>query len=98
MSWNRAPLHHPAPTLAEDGDPVVLAPTDAGWEYCGLRIVRLAPGRSRTFATRSAEHLVLPLSGGVSVEVDRTFAGAEGGGRVELDLAVGVGHVEVRRG
>jgi phage shock protein PspC (stress-responsive transcriptional regulator) len=34
---------------------------------------------------------------GVSAELDRTFEGS-GGGRIELDLAVGVGHVEVRRG
>jgi phage shock protein PspC (stress-responsive transcriptional regulator) len=33
---------------------------------------------------------------GVSVEVDRTIEGTAG--RIELDLAVGVGHVEVRRG
>jgi phage shock protein PspC (stress-responsive transcriptional regulator) len=35
---------------------------------------------------------------GVGAELDRVFRGTEGAGRIELDLAVGVGHLEVRRG
>lgn len=63
-------LHRPAPSLAAEGDPVVLTPEDADWVYCGLRVVRLAPGGRRRLRTAGAEHAVLPLSGGVVVEVD----------------------------
>lgn len=65
-------LHHPA-AVGPDAEPgariVDLTPQDAGWEYCGLRVVGLAPGESRTLGTDDAETFVLPLSGGVKVTV-----------------------------
>lgn len=71
-----AELHLPAGTMGDGGDSVVITPESAGWELCGLRVVRLEPGASRTIATGPDELAVLPLSGGRStVEVDgRSFA------------------------
>ena len=62
-------LHWRAGTLA-DGDPIVLTPEQAGWSYCGLRVVRLDAAETRAIATGSDEMAVLPLSGSVVVEVD----------------------------
>jgi 5-deoxy-glucuronate isomerase len=62
-------LHWRAGTLA-DGDPVVLTPEQAGWSYCGLRVVRLEPTATRAIATGPDEMAVLPLSGSLVVEVD----------------------------
>ena len=66
-------LHHPAGSLGEDGDHIVLTPEIAGWQHCGLRVCRLAPGESQSFDTENAEVVVLPLSGGGgSVEAEGT--------------------------
>jgi 5-deoxy-glucuronate isomerase len=54
--------HHPDGTLTTDGDPVRLTTDDAGWAYCGLHVMSLAPGESRRFPTSDAEIFVLPLS------------------------------------
>ena len=51
-----------ADTLAHGADPVVLTPEDAGWTYCGLQVIALAPGESREFTTADSELFVLPLS------------------------------------
>jgi 5-deoxy-glucuronate isomerase len=73
-----ADLHLPRGTVAAEGDAVVVTPETAGWELCGLRVVRLAAGESRTLATGPNEVAVLPLSGGgATVEVD--------GSRIELE-------------
>ena len=73
-----ADLHLPRGTVAAEGDAVVVTPETAGWELCGLRVVRLAAGESRTLATGPNEVAVLPLSGGgATVEVDH-FAGQTG--------------------
>ncbi len=66
-----AELHLPAGTAGADGDSVVVTPEAAGWELCGLRVVRIGPGEARTLATGPDEMAVLPLSGGgCTVEVD----------------------------
>jgi 5-deoxy-glucuronate isomerase len=62
-------LHWRAGTLA-DGDPVVLTPEQAGWAYCGLRVVSLEPAATHAFNTGPDEMAVLPLSGSLVVEVD----------------------------
>lgn len=71
-----AELHLPAGTTGSDGALVVVTPESAGWELCGLRVVRLAPAERRTLTTGPDELAVLPLSGGgATVEVDgRSFA------------------------
>lgn len=53
-------------------DPVHLSPEEAGWEYCGLSVIALAPGENRTVLLAGEEAAVVPLSG--SVRVDSTSA------------------------
>jgi 5-deoxy-glucuronate isomerase len=71
-----AELHLAGGTAGDGVDDVVVTPERAGWAHCGLRVVRLAPGETRTLETGDDEIAVLPLSGGgVRVEVDgRRFA------------------------
>ncbi len=67
--------HRPAGSAGRECDPVVITPEDAGWAYCGLRVVELAPGQVREIATGPDEMAVLPLAGGgLRVEVEgRSF-------------------------
>ena len=67
--------HRPAGSAGRERDPVVITPEDAGWAYCGLRVVELAPGQAREIATGPDEMAVLPLAGGgLRVEVEgRSF-------------------------
>jgi 5-deoxy-glucuronate isomerase len=52
-------------------DTTALTPDDAGWTYCGLRVMAIAPGGAYELATGGDEMAVLPLSGGpVTVEVE----------------------------
>jgi 5-deoxy-glucuronate isomerase len=63
-------LHLPAGVAAAEGDAVVVTPESAGWTYCGLRVLDLAPGSARTFETGNEEFAVLPLAGSAAVEVE----------------------------
>ncbi len=56
-------------TGPDAGDLVVITPKDAGWGYSGLHVMRLEPGKVRTVRTGSSEVFVLPLSGGLTIEV-----------------------------
>jgi 5-deoxy-glucuronate isomerase len=47
-----------------------IAPEQAGWTYCGLRIVRLDPGGRRELDTGGEELAILPLAGSARVEID----------------------------
>ena len=47
-----------------------LTPEQAGWAYCGLRVLELPPGASSSFASGGEELLVLPLEGGCVVECE----------------------------
>lgn len=69
----------PGARPAADGDLVTVTPESAGWNWSGLRVLRLPPGGTRLVATGPAEVFVLPLSGAVSVQV----AAAGDPGRVE---------------
>jgi 5-deoxy-glucuronate isomerase len=74
VAWHPVEWHHPAGSASRGGDPVVVSPDDAGWTYCGLRVVRLAPGETRELVTGPDEVAVLPLAGGVLVETEgRSF-------------------------
>ncbi|MDQ2670885.1 MAG: 5-deoxy-glucuronate isomerase [Gemmatimonadota bacterium] len=55
---------------AAHDEPVRIAPERAGWRYAGLRVLRLAPGERRREVTGDSEMLVLPLSGGCTVELE----------------------------
>jgi 5-deoxy-glucuronate isomerase len=65
-----AELHFPAGAAADGGDQVLVTPETAGWQYVGLRVLRLGPGQSRELVTGTAEIAVLPLSGGCVLECD----------------------------
>ena len=78
MTGGRVTLHRPTPVLAVGGDPVVLSAADAGWAFCGLEVLRLAPGRTRVLATGEAERAVLPLAGALTVEVEGRRFGLTG--------------------
>ena len=69
MTWLR-----PAGSLAADDDPVRMQPDDAGWDYCGLHVITLPGGGTRTLQLGAAEAAVVPLSGGCRVDI----AGGEG--------------------
>jgi 5-deoxy-glucuronate isomerase len=67
-------LHRPAGSLARGGDPVAIAPEDAGWEFSGLHVLSLAPGDARAISLEATEAALLPLAGSCRVEVGgRTF-------------------------
>lgn len=64
-------LFRPAETVTDGTDPVLIDPVDAGWEYAGLRVLRLTAGVSRTVALGDLEAAVVPLSAvTVTVETD----------------------------
>ena len=66
-----ADLHRPAGSLVDGADPVALTPEDAGWGYCGLRVLALSDGERRVVATGPDEAVVLPLSTiGLTVEAE----------------------------
>ena len=71
-------LHWPAGRVADGSDPVAMTPQLAGWQYTGLRVIRLAPGEGRRIVTGTREMLVLPLRGGCTVEVDGRRYNVEG--------------------
>ncbi len=62
--------HLLAGSTARDGFALDLDPGRAGWTYSGLRVLELAAGQQVTVHTGDAETLVLPLSGGCSVDCD----------------------------
>lgn len=49
---------------------VSITPEQAGWTYCGLRVLELAPGGSHELATGADELIVLPLTGSCTVACD----------------------------
>jgi 5-deoxy-glucuronate isomerase len=65
-------LHLPA-----DGQPLVVTPESAGWQFSGLRVLELSPGIAQTMPTGSAELFVLPLAGALSVQVASLSGAAE---------------------
>ncbi|WP_030173935.1 5-deoxy-glucuronate isomerase [Spirillospora albida] len=63
-------LHRPAAATAAAPYALQITPEDAGWEFCGLRVLELAPDGSHTFRTGGFEMLVLPLAGSCRVRCD----------------------------
>ncbi len=61
-------LHRPHGTLAAGPDPLSLTPEQAGWRFCGLHVLSLAPGERRTLRFPQDEAAVVPLSGSCVVE------------------------------
>ena len=74
-------FHVPRGATADGPWSLALAPEQAGWAYCGLRVLELAPGAAHSFASGGDELLVLPLEGDGTVECEsRRFelAGRDG--------------------
>jgi 5-deoxy-glucuronate isomerase len=62
--------HLRAADLADGPWLVSVTPEQAGWAYCGLRVLALAPGGSHEFGTGADEAVLLPLAGSCDVECD----------------------------
>jgi 5-deoxy-glucuronate isomerase len=58
--------------LTSAGAPVEVTPESAGWQFTGLRILRLQPNAAENVRTGPAEAFVLPLTGAVTVDVSDT--------------------------
>jgi 5-deoxy-glucuronate isomerase len=71
-------LHLPAGSAREGADPLLVTPARAGWDHCGLRVIELAAGETRTLRTGADEYAVLPLANGAPIVV------AADGRRIEL--------------
>jgi len=56
-------------TTARDGFSAAVTPESAGWGYSGLLVLDLEQGASHTMTFAGAEALLLPLTGGLEVEV-----------------------------
>ncbi len=67
----------PAGSAARDGFDLAISPGEPGWEHTGLYVATIESGGSRTIETGDCEWIVLPLSGGATVEA--------GGETVELE-------------
>jgi 5-deoxy-glucuronate isomerase len=59
-----AELHLPLGSAGDGVDPVVVTPQSANWAHCGLHVMQLRPGETRSIETGDHELAVLPLSGG----------------------------------
>jgi 5-deoxy-glucuronate isomerase len=77
---------HPAGSLSGDGWDCVVDGSVPGWVHTGLRTATLSAGGSVELALDGSEAVVVPLAGGVVVEV----GGADEGARFDLDGRAGV--------
>jgi 5-deoxy-glucuronate isomerase len=69
----------------DPGDLVLITPDHAGWDWCGVRVVRLAAGESRTVRTGPSEVFVLPLSGSLEVSIAASIAASSAGERADVE-------------
>src|SRR5205085_6255723 len=67
-----ADLHLPAGSWDE------ITPASAGWSFCGLRVLHLAPGDTFVLDTADREYAVLPLAGSVAVRTNEYAFALEG--------------------
>jgi 5-deoxy-glucuronate isomerase len=61
---------YPAESSGSGATVVDVTPTRAGWRYSGLRILNLAADTAHELTTGTTEMAILPLSGGLTVEVE----------------------------
>ncbi|NOY55636.1 MAG: 5-deoxy-glucuronate isomerase [Actinobacteria bacterium] len=65
---------YPAESSGSETNTVEITATRAGWRYSGLRVLRLAADTTHELTTGTTEMAILPLSGGLTVEVEsRSF-------------------------
>jgi len=65
---------YPARPDGREMTAVDITPSKAGWRYSGLRVLRLAAGTTHELTTGTTEMAILPVSGGMTVEVEsQTF-------------------------
>ena len=74
MTFEEGVNHRPPPALSgpDPEDVVRLEPAGAGWEWCGLRVLRLQPGERYRLTTGEFELFVLPLAGSLQVAFARS--------------------------
>ncbi|MFJ8647146.1 5-deoxy-glucuronate isomerase [Streptomyces sp. NPDC093546] len=70
-------LYVPRGAAADGPYALHIDPVHAGWAHSALRVLDLGPGEAHELATHDTEWIVLPLTGGCTVQVD-------GGERFEL--------------
>ena len=63
-------LFRPHGSLRRNADPVWLTAEEAGWDYCGLHVLDLSPGESRSLDLGGLEAAVVPLAGACRVETE----------------------------
>ncbi|CAN5141538.1 5-deoxy-glucuronate isomerase [soil metagenome] len=63
-------VFHPAGSLRDGADPVLVTPAVAGWGHAGLRVLELEAGGHRDIDTGGTETAVLPLAGSFTVECE----------------------------
>ena len=91
--------HLPKGSTAEGAWSLHLTPEQAGWAFCGLRVLELGPGDAHSLASGGDELLVLPLEGACVVECEsRRFelAGRDGVFAAVSDFAYVPRDAEVR--
>jgi 5-deoxy-glucuronate isomerase len=64
------PLHRPRGSAASGPYDVALGPADAGWGHAGLHVLTLVAGSSHLLEAGEREQVLVPLAGGVRVEVE----------------------------
>ncbi|QGZ49024.1 5-deoxy-glucuronate isomerase [Streptomyces sp. QHH-9511] len=63
-------LHLPAGTASHGPYALHLDPERAGWRYAALRVLELRPGDTHLLDSGDSEWIVLPLTGGCTVQID----------------------------
>ena len=61
---------YPAETEGAGATSIDITASGAGWRYSGLRVLNLAADTTHEMTTGTTEMAILPLSGGVMVEVE----------------------------
>lgn len=61
---------HPARSNSGGVTTLDITPAVAGWRYSGLRVLVMDAGTTHEFETGTTEMAILPLSGGLAVDVD----------------------------
>ena len=69
---------YPAESEGAAATSVDITAARAGWEYSGLRVVNLAADTTHELNTETTEMAILPLSGGVTIEMESRVFRLEG--------------------